>query len=153
MKIKVSTDLLERFWSKVEDISNKTIDDCWNWIGCLDSSGYGIIRVRMKRQSHLGAHRLSYAIFKGPLDDKLVVTHDCDNPKCVNHFHLTQKTMKENSEDCVKRDRLNNWNKFKTHCPVGHEYTEENTIIDQGKRVCRKCKYKRNKERRFLGLR
>jgi len=26
-----------------------------------------------------------------------------------------------------------------THCPQGHEYTEENTFLDAGKRKCRTC--------------
>lgn len=35
-----------------------------------------------------------------------------------------------------------------THCPNGHEYTAENTLLDAGKRKCRTCVYKRNTERR-----
>ncbi len=155
MKIVITKRILEQFWSKVEDISNKTIDDCWNWTGSLDSSGYGILKITIRKytQRIIGAHRLSYLIFNGLLDDTLVVTHDCDNPTCINYFHLKQKTMKENSEDCIKRGRLNSQNKNITQCPYGHEYTPENTIIYQGSRHCRKCKYRRNKERRFLGLR
>jgi hypothetical protein len=31
-------------------------------------------------------------------------------------------------------------NKNKTHCPQGHPYDEENTIIDGASRKCRICK-------------
>src|SRR5207247_883193 len=30
-----------------------------------------------------------------------------------------------------------------THCPKGHPYDEANTMIHQGKRVCRKCNAER----------
>jgi len=32
-----------------------------------------------------------------------------------------------------------------THCPKGHEYTPENTYIQNGSRSCRKCGYERHK--------
>lgn len=35
----------------------------------------------------------------------------------------------------------------KTHCPQGHEYTEENTRYDSGKRKCRECIRIRSRER------
>jgi len=34
-----------------------------------------------------------------------------------------------------------------THCPQGHEYNDENTILDAGKRKCKTCVYKRNRDR------
>jgi hypothetical protein len=34
-----------------------------------------------------------------------------------------------------------------TECPAGHKYTPANTIIDGGKRKCKTCVYKRNRER------
>jgi len=40
-----------------------------------------------------------------------------------------------------------------TNCPHGHEYSEENTILDAGKRKCKTCVYKRNRDRsREIGL-
>jgi len=40
-----------------------------------------------------------------------------------------------------------------THCPQGHEYAGENLIYDAGKRKCRTCVYKRNRDRsREFGL-
>ncbi len=44
----------------------------------------------------------------------------------------------------------------KTHCPMGHEYTPENTKIWKGNRSCKKCLkiykadlYQRNKAKRL----
>jgi hypothetical protein len=34
-----------------------------------------------------------------------------------------------------------------THCPHGHPYEGDNLIWDAGKRKCRACVYKRNRER------
>ena len=43
-------------------------------------------------------------------------------------------------------------NKFKTHCPKGHEYTEENTRIWGPSRYCISCNQIREKEReRYRG--
>lgn len=33
-------------------------------------------------------------------------------------------------------------------CPAGHEYTEDNIIIDNSRRKCKTCVYARNNERR-----
>ena len=39
-------------------------------------------------------------------------------------------------------------NASKTHCTRGHEYSQENTRISQGRRVCRACKRIRDREAR-----
>lgn len=46
------------------------------------------------------------------------------------------------SKDC--------FNKHKTHCPHGHEYTEENTYVDptHGRRNCRTCRTEASRKRR-----
>lgn len=36
-----------------------------------------------------------------------------------------------------------------THCPSGHEYTDDNTLMDAGKRKCKTCVYARNTARRL----
>lgn len=38
--------------------------------------------------------------------------------------------------------------KFKTHCPQGHPYDEENTYINRGKRYCKQCAWHRLNVRR-----
>lgn len=43
---------------------------------------------------------------------------------------------------------MQNQNSIKTHCPKGHEYTEENTYISsKNQRICRTCAYLRNKKK------
>ena len=41
-------------------------------------------------------------------------------------------------------------NRSKTHCPHGHEYTPENTYNSGGRRHCRKCRRRRNRERKRM---
>ena len=49
-------------------------------------------------------------------------------------------------------DSIGTWNKNKTHCPKGHEYTLENTrALSDGSRSCRLC-HARNTRRRAYGL-
>ena len=63
-------------------------------------------------------------------------------PGYVNAAHLRWGTQRENAMDASARLRYPN--ATKTHCPQGHEYTEENTIFrkrSQGwkDRHCRQC--------------
>lgn len=76
---------------------------CWEWTGIISKHGYG--------QLHFGdcasnAHRVSYMVFKGPIKEKLLVCHSCDNRKCVNPDHLWLGTTKDNAQDCVKKGRM-----------------------------------------------
>ena len=89
-----------RFWEKVAVTANS--EKCWEWQGKPDKNGYG--RMKFQGRTYL-AHRLSFLLSTGVLDESLDVLHQCDNPKCVNPNHLEQGTAKENSRQMVVRDR------------------------------------------------
>jgi hypothetical protein len=90
---------IARFFSKV-DVRPSTAD-CWTWKSAI-ASGYG--RFSLADQS-LAAHRFSYTLFHGPIPDGLHVRHRCDNPLCVNPWHLETGTNYDNVRDRVIRNR------------------------------------------------
>lgn len=87
---------IESFMSKVS-IDSET--NCWNWQGYIEPNGYGHVRYKNKT---IRSHRLSYILFKGNVDENLVICHSCNNRKCCNPDHLRKDTRKSNSIDMVK---------------------------------------------------
>lgn len=76
-------------------------DSCWEWLGgCNTQTGYGVI-TRNRRK--LGAHRVSFEMFNGPLGEGQVVRHSCDNPPCVNPRHLLPGSHQDNTDDRIAR--------------------------------------------------
>ena len=51
------------------------------------------------------AHRFSYILAHGPLDDGLLVLHLCDNRKCVRPDHLIAGTYRANPADMRAKGR------------------------------------------------
>lgn len=89
-----------RFWSKVKI---ETPLECWEWQG-RRRRAYGQFLLDGKYHQ---AHRVSYELVHGPIDDGLVVRHACDNPSCVNPSHLHVGTQADNVQDCLDRSRDN----------------------------------------------
>jgi hypothetical protein len=96
-----NTDRAERFWLKV--ILHKA-DQCWRWNGPLSEKGYGLFSVGGKPQP---AHRISYMLEHGrSIPSGMLVRHRCDNPACVNPYHLVLGTNVDNSNDGWERGRM-----------------------------------------------
>jgi len=117
-----------RFLSKI-----KITDNCWVWTGSL-ASGYGSYGINGKTYR---AHRISCAIFVGPLSDGKVLDHICENKACVNPDHLREVFQIENSH----RYYFNKTGQSDPvkYCGKGHEYTEKNTMMTKKGRRCREC--------------
>lgn len=93
----------ERFWAKV----NKT-ESCWLWTGFLDKDGYGFIRQGGAKGKMVRAHRFSWELTNGKIEEGMKVLHNCpggDNPSCVNPNHLFLGTQQDNIADMVIKGR------------------------------------------------
>jgi len=108
-------------------------EHCIEWSGARTPDGYGSI---FRRGYPRYAHHWAYEKFYGPIPAGLSVLHSCDNPPCINPFHLRAGSQSDNILDSVQRGH--HFNANKTHCPRGHEYTAANTR--GGGRQGRKCR-------------
>lgn len=106
---------------------------CWLWTAAVDGCGYGLLFAGRPRR----AHRISWYLRhkRWPVEGK-ELDHLCRNRWCVNPDHLEEVTHQEN----VRRGRVGQFNKNKTHCAQGHEFNEANTYVTKsGYRSCRRC--------------
>lgn len=128
--------LAERFWEKVE----KT-EGCWLWMGARNSTGYGHIWMPELGTS-IVAHRAVLHIVGREIPDGLQVDHLCRVRHCVNPEHLEPVTASENTRRIPYELRGGQqFQKAKTHCPQGHEYTPENTaLVPNAYGVARRCR-------------
>lgn len=88
--------IVDRFWSMVHKS-----DGCWLWTGDT-SGGYGAIKDAGRK---IMAHRFSYKLHYGPIEDGKLVLHQCDVPQCVRPDHLFVGTDADNQRDCFTKGR------------------------------------------------
>lgn len=107
---------------------------CWEWTGQLNSNGYGWAQRGPGHKPRV-VHRIIWEhTHNKPVPSGLQLDHTCRNRRCCNPDHLEPVTGSENTR------RQEHFNRSKTTCPKGHEYTDENTrITKEGRRQCRAC--------------
>lgn len=91
-----------KFWKKA-----KVSDECWPWQeGLSDPGGYGKTTQNDKTEY---AHRIAWELFHNEkIPEGMCVLHTCDNPPCINPFHLYLGTKAENNTDRAKKGRNGN---------------------------------------------
>lgn len=92
-------------------------DSCWEWPASRNiQTGYGQFRGDI---TTVGAHRMSWETFKGPIPDGLWVLHTCDNRGCFNPSHLFLGTQTDNMRDMHNKGR-GNCTGPKIHWTIAH---------------------------------
>lgn len=86
---------IRRFLAKVDQIEP---DACWRWTGCKTRKNYGRFHYAGKTR---WSHRLSYAMFVGPIPEGMTVDHKCFNAWCCNPDHLQLLTYHDN---CCRKE-------------------------------------------------
>lgn len=131
----------ERFWSKV---AGGDVTTCWTWTGSHNESGYGTLRLPSGR--FMGAHRFAFEDLITEIPAELVLDHNCQNPSCVNPWHLEPVTQQEN---ILRSGCPAALNAIKTRCSRGHLLAEDNVYrapASPNKRQCRTCHRERQRE-------
>jgi len=98
----------------------------------------GYLHVRLLGRT-CKVHQLILRTFVGPRPDGMDVRHLNGDKRDNRLENLTYGTRSENCLDITRHGR--NRNALKTHCPKGHEYTPENTVVkpSEGRRRCKAC--------------
>jgi hypothetical protein len=145
--------LSDRFWAKVNKngpvpAHRPELGPCWLWTAGGNGAGYGKLWVTLEgRRRAPYAYQVAWELLVGPRPIGLEPDHLCRVPACVKVVadetgpaHIEYVTHREN----VLRGRRG---RMVAKCPQGHEYTEANTAITNGRRRCRRCHTDRETER------
>lgn len=97
----IKNQLLDKTRKSKEEFYGSTA--CWEWQGGIAGAGYGVISFSAKCKKGLSpkvkqqyAHRISYLLYVGEIEQGKEINHICNNKKCINPAHLEAITHQEN---------------------------------------------------------
>ena len=80
----------------LQNIGPPDENGCKLWLRGRGKDGYGHVVYAGKKQQ---AHRVVWRLLRGPIPDRLLVCHHCDNPPCCAIDHLFLATHAGNIRD------------------------------------------------------
>lgn len=87
-------------------IGKQRKDSCLRWLGAKSPHGHGVLAVNSNvGYKNVFAHRLSYALFVGPVPGDKFCCHECGNAWCVNPRHLYLGDYPSNNADWRGKQR------------------------------------------------
>lgn len=123
---------------RFEDKIYYSPDGCWYWLGSRTPDGYGNFHMNGTMAK---AHRISFIIHTKQSPKGFSVLHSCDNPGCVNPWHLRLGTPHDNNMDMAARGRSTHGER---HPKAKFTYVQIQAIrdaFDAGHRQCDICRY------------
>ena len=113
-------------------------DECWNWKGGIDRSGYGYV---YKDGLRCIASRIMYELHTGSILGRVNIGRSCRNKKCVNPAHMKPGRYFRAVKGLSPHLRGHKPYIPSTHCPYGHEMSGDNLITFNRRGVVqRQCK-------------
>ena len=100
---------------------------CWEWQKHLSNTGYGYIS---RKTNKILAHRISYEMFNGPINENEVIRHKCNNRKCVNPEHLQIGNQWDNMQDAFKCGNIKRKLTWEQVCEMRERYIKGEKIKD-----------------------
>lgn len=125
------------FWQQY-DSGKLEHDECWPWLGYVNTDGYGSCRVNGRKEL---AYRAIYTILRGDILSGLELDHLCRNRLCVNPKHLEAVNHRTN---VLRGNGAAGTNARKINCPQGHPYSGYD---NKGNRICGICLRDRGRRR------
>lgn len=131
---------VERFWSRVDRNGPKYEGFGPCWIYRAPRAEFNAVRWFNIGDDSYRVHRFAYLLEVGDIPETGVVLQKCGQINCVRPDHLEMLTRREYTQVNGTYGFGARYQSAKTHCPYGHEYTEENTYRpSNGSRNCRTC--------------
>ena len=145
-KLKLSSESLSRLFAGIQ----VTEYGCWQWVGDKQVRGYGRIKIRAVRSSHLLVHRLCYQLVHGPIPDGIQIHHKvesgCRGTDCCNPLHMEETTPRRHVLE-LSPTSPSSIAAHRDCCAAGHPYTIASTRIEKrGGRTCKICAAEKAKE-------